>query len=828
MEDLLICQHELLETLKRAENNYKKPAKRTDGQTDRRTDGHDETIRVPFLPFWLRNPKKTPKERIKRSYIETRLETLEQLWKDFKDGHKSIIVKITKQEDREDSYFEENTYETFEELYTQYKATLKEHLQPFLEPSTPSSPPPHTSTPMGNVQKSLDDEVKLPMIEIPKFSGKYEEWQTFYDLFSSLIHNHKRLSPVQKLHYLKGNLVGEPEAMLRNFTTTNANYTEAWNLLVKRYNNKRFNCNALLKLLFTHRSINTESASLIKQLVDTFSTCLNALKNMEVQTDTWDLLIVYLVVSKLDTESMRQWEQHLSGSSIELPTWSELRDFLEARFRSLEMIDNNKITTQRTSQPKPFVKPKTFHTNMNRDVKTHDIKCAMCSGEHYIYNCKKFGEMPTNERQNFVQCRQAACYRRCGRRHHSLLHFEREQNTEKPTESQTTSTSTGISSESSSRVRVEAYVLRSLTTLLPTTKLSTPDGLNFENLELADPGYATPGRIDILLGAEIYSDVLLDGVIKHPKGNLLAQNTILGWVLSGRMSRESITAQRNITSLHVHVKEDEMLKLFWELENEPNKIEKTLSREEENCEEFYNATTVRDEEGRYVVKLPFKGENPECQNGRLREIAAKRFEYLERKLTKNNKLREEYHKVMDEYIKLEHMVPVQAADIDNPKAVYLPHHAVLRDDKDTTKVRVVFDASCKGVNNKSLNNDLLVGPKLQQDLRHILMRWRTHKISITADIVKMYRMVRVDDEDTHFQRILWRDAPDKPIEHYRLLRLTFGTACAPYLAVKSLQRLADDEKHKYPLAAGITKTSYNSRTLSPRSMRFSLKCADQQ
>ncbi|CAG9102625.1 unnamed protein product [Plutella xylostella] len=163
---------------------------------------------------------------------------------------------------------------------------------------------------------------------------------------------------------------------------------------------------------------------------------------------------------------------------------------------------------------------------------------------------------------------------------------------------------------------------------------------------------------------------------------------------------------------------------------------------------------------------------------------------------------------MDEYIKLEHMVPVQAADIDNPKAVYLPHHAVLRDDKDTTKVRVVFDASCKGVNNKSLNDDLLIGPKLQQDLRHILMRWRTHKICITADIVKMYRMVRVADENTHFQRILWRDAPDKPIEHYRLLRLTFGTACAPYLAVKSLQRLADDEKHKYPLAAEITKSDF--------------------
>lgn len=133
---------------------------------------------------------------------------------------------------------------------------------------------------------------------------------------------------------------------------------------------------------------------------------------------------------------------------------------------------------------------------------------------------------------------------------------------------------------------------------------------------------------------------------------------------------------------------------------------------------------------------------------------------------------------------------------------------MVREDKDTTKVRVVFDASSKANNNVSLNDELLVGPRLQQNLRHILMRWRSHKVCIIADIVKMYRMVRVASEDTDFQRLVWRFDTSEPIQHYKLLRLTFGTACAPYLAVKCLQRLAELEETKYPLAAKITKTDY--------------------
>lgn len=68
----------------------------------------------------------------------------------------------------------------------------------------------------------------------------------------------------------------------------------------------------------------------------------------------------------------------------------------------------------------------------------------------------------------------------------------------------------------------------------------------------------------------------------------------------------------------------------------------------------------------------------------------------------------------------------------------------------------------------------------------------------------MYRQVRVNDKDTDFQRIVWRSNPNESIKHYRLLTVTFGTAAAPYLAVKSLQQLAKDEQTKWPLAADIT------------------------
>ncbi|CAK1581575.1 unnamed protein product [Parnassius mnemosyne] len=360
--------------------------------------------------------------------------------------------------------------------------------------------------------------------------------------------------------------------------------------------------------------------------------------------------------------------------------------------------------------------------------------------------------------------------------------------------------------DSNFRIKVEAFVLKTITAPLPTCKIDPSSWIELEGLVLADPEYHTPSHIDMLLGVGIYNQILLEGIKRSPEGELLAQATSLGWILSGQITMTAQSAHK-IKVLHCCSNDNDLLKRFWELEAEPEiKKEKMFTDEEKRCEEIFNKTTTRDDEGRYIVRLPLKNDPPQVDGSK--EISERRFYTLENKFNKNKNLKDKYTEVMKEYIDLNHMELVQKEHLDNPLAIYLPHHAVIREDKDTTKVRVVYDASCKGKNNMSLNDNLLIGPTLQPELRHLVMRWRIPPICLTADIGKMYRQVKISDLDVDFQRIIWRDNVETEMKHYRMLRVTFGTASAPYLAVKALQQLALDEGDSYPMAAKRVLTDY--------------------
>ncbi|XP_028159005.1 uncharacterized protein LOC114351861 [Ostrinia furnacalis] len=325
-------------------------------------------------------------------------------------------------------------------------------------------------------------------------------------------------------------------------------------------------------------------------------------------------------------------------------------------------------------------------------------------------------------------------------------------------------------------------------------------------MKLADPKFNVPNKIDLLLGAEVYCQILSEGLVKGPIGCPIAQNTRLGWILSGQVSESSkteLSCRNVITTLHTQVVEEEFdLKRFWEIESDQCLLNKPHhTPEEQKCEEFFKQTTTRDPSGRYIVKLPFKEENPNCKSGNSREIAVSRFLMQERRLAKSPNLKDLYSDVIAEYLELGHMEKVPNDEIDKSESVYLPHHAVVKLNRTTTKLRVVFDASCRDKNGVSLNSELLVGPRLQSDLRHLAMRWRLHPICLVADIVKMYRQIKVANEDVDYQRLVWRSKPQEDIEHLRLLRVTFGTASAPYLAVRALHQVAYDEGKQFPLAA---------------------------
>ena len=81
-------------------------------------------------------------------------------------------------------------------------------------------------------------------------------------------------------------------------------------------------------------------------------------------------------------------------------------------------------------------------------------------------------------------------------------------------------------------LQVKAYVLSKVTSILPERKFSLLDWPDLNKIELADPYFNTPNKIDILLGSEVYSKVLKEGLIKDPKGKTMAQDTYLGWIVS--------------------------------------------------------------------------------------------------------------------------------------------------------------------------------------------------------------------------------------------------------------------------------------------------------
>lgn len=340
---------------------------------------------------------------------------------------------------------------------------------------------------------------------------------------------------------------------------------------------------------------------------------------------------------------------------------------------------------------------------------------------------------------------------------------------------------------------VRALVLASVTADLPNVSVMKSAHPLITSLQLADEQYWQSGRIDLLLGAPLFYELLLEGVRKAD--GLIAQETVFGWMLTGSAvsNKQSTTAISCVTQVQL----DGLLRRFWEQEETEQK--RILSDDDAMCEAIYNRTTKRGDDGRYIVELPFRQGGRELgvsQNG-----AVRRLQQMERRGEQYPQMYEGYKQFMATYLNLGHMEAIPADQIDTHPHCYLPHHAVFKPESTSTKLRVVFDATASTANGKGLNDYLLIGPRLQETLNFILMRWRLQKIAISADIEKMYRQIWVAPAHRDYQRIVWREQKSDEIQHFRLKTVTYGTASAPYVAVKTIQRLAEDERHRFPLAA---------------------------
>ena len=211
--------------------------------------------------------------------------------------------------------------------------------------------------------------------------------------------------------------------------------------------------------------------------------------------------------------------------------------------------------------------------------------------------------------------------------------------------------------------------------------------------------------------------------------------------------------------------------------------------------------------GRYEVALPWREYHeplPDNYN-----LSLKRLQGLLQRLKHTPAILQEYDAIIRDHLSKGIVERVSHSTNIPGRVHYLPHHAVIRRDKETTKVRVVYDASARS-NGPSLNNCLYTGPKFNQRILEILLRFRSYPIAWIADIEKVFLMISVAPRDRDVLRFLWItniDSDDPEIVALRFARVVFGVSSSPFLLNATIRHHIEKYSSLHPEIVRVLKQS---------------------
>jgi hypothetical protein len=201
---------------------------------------------------------------------------------------------------------------------------------------------------------------------------------------------------------------------------------------------------------------------------------------------------------------------------------------------------------------------------------------------------------------------------------------------------------------------LSAVVLPKLTGRVPPQLIKPVEQIQIDPAHLADPQYFREAKIGLILGADVYGSLLRQGLYRAPGSQVVAQDTTLGWVITGSVSVPEPSAA-TASVFHCSVQDDPVseLRCFWELE-EVSSPEQSLSPEDALCEKHFSETYSRDSEGRFVVRLPRRPNVPLVGDNN-RFACDRSLRALERWLDRDHVLKEKYDRFLHQYEELGHM-----------------------------------------------------------------------------------------------------------------------------------------------------------------------------
>ena len=343
------------------------------------------------------------------------------------------------------------------------------------------------------------------------------------------------------------------------------------------------------------------------------------------------------------------------------------------------------------------------------------------------------------------------------------------------------------------------------------------NALQQDGYELSDSPEYDQLPISVVVGAEYYRLLFKGNYISY-SDDLSVRPSVFGWVLTGTTEEARPSPTRHYPPYVGLVKSNSLSEESFQhlldldllatpstdaklaLANSESVFSANSSNdsklEEEFNKEFINRkVSVRDR--RYSVKLEWI---EPIEMGNNKQVALTRHHRLERSLESRN-LSLEYSKELGEMVT--NFTEPAVEPCNSRKCYFMPHHPVVRLDKDTTKLRVVFDASSNATGTKSLNDNLFKGV-VKWDLMNVLLRFRFGQYALISDIEKAFLQIEVDQEDRDAFRFWWKDDTGQlTIRRFKVV--PFGTSISPYLLYIVFCHLFTTMEKKYPDVVPVIK-----------------------
>jgi hypothetical protein len=332
------------------------------------------------------------------------------------------------------------------------------------------------------------------------------------------------------------------------------------------------------------------------------------------------------------------------------------------------------------------------------------------------------------------------------------------------------------------------------------------------SFKLADPLPVSPEEVqlDVLIGLDAYYHVVGPEQIEVAPG-LVLLGTKFGYVAGGCIPPKGPDKPRSCSAdvMFVSTKDDDLnsnLERMWALEDVGVK-ETAVDADKIASQQFEGSVRFDQSEKRYMVKWPWKSEVPELPKnyslslGRLRSLLSRTSPDVLQ--VYNNTIQEQLTKGI-----VEVSPPAEKDQLE----YYLPHHCILKPDRATTKLRIVYDASSKPSKAyQSLNQCLYRGPVLLADLCGMLMRMRLSAVGVISDIEKAFLQVGLEPDERNVTKFLWVKDLSKPatganLVTLRFCRVLFGVISSPFMLAGTIKHHL--EKTKSTVSAEILRNIY--------------------